>query len=164
MGPYEQAVRTAMDLTDQGQAPEQAVRAQRLSMRTFRQGRYMVLLSEDGALGEDDRATARRAIDAMERDGHTGKAWELVKDLVTLRFGPPSTRKVTLGMNVSDLVRYREAEFNHAFDAVTNVCAAADHIHVPILAAEDAAELKRRLEHAQRQLRELRRRIEEATR
>lgn len=157
-GPYERAIRAAMA----EQSTDAALRKHRLAKRTFTQGRYMVLIADEEALAPEVRGRAREALAVLEKDGHTANAWPLIEGIVNQRYGPPSRRKTGRAQSVSDLAEARMEEFRRALDAVINVCDASPKIHVPLLPGETARDGAKALGRAITNLRDLKRRVEEA--
>lgn len=148
-------IREGIKSEEGGMSVEEAARSIGIGMRSYSEGRAIVLLQDRTDLIQSEQNLVLESLDMMNESRRTALPHKRLKELIHRVWGSskhPRTRKGA---------QRRAASFSHAMTIVMDACMAAPDMHVPALSAEETATAVQQLDEAVANLRKLKRKVVE---
>jgi len=144
----------AIKAEEAGMSNEDAAYSIGIGIKSYREARAIILLSERTDLSPEEAELTRKALEEMNETHRTSFAYKKISGLVERMWGKgaPRSRRAA---------KLRTASFSHAMTIVMDACMAAPEIHVPLLSNEERASAVKQIEEAAANLRKLKRKIVE---
>ncbi len=139
-----------------GEPTEQIAEDLGLAFSSYRTSRQIVMLADMEHLSDRDRATMKRAMDALIEDLQSKRAWEIAEPVAEKVWGKNWSKH-----RLVDYADKRMERFAHSFDILIQTCLTTDQVDIPYLSTTQIAGAKRSIAKAKRALHVFEARIKE---
>lgn len=150
--------RSAMAAEDAGMSAEDAARTIGIGVRSFREGKYVILVNDCPDLSEIERAIVNTAMREMEETKRTSAPYARIKEISGRLFGNALRRT---SKTITRVVEKRNARFQNTMAVLVETCTSASGVDVPLLDEEGTAYAISQVEEAIKNLKLLKRSITE---
>ena len=147
-------VRRGIEMERGGMAVEDVAEHIGIGVFSYRQARDIILLAERDDLSAADAESAARALAQFDATAQPGRAYELVQPIVERIWGGRGARRF------GGTERKRVETFQNAVSVIAEACSRGLQIVIPHLSESEAANAIAELKEAEKQIRQLRARIE----
>jgi len=147
-------VRGGIAMERAGQTAEEVAKSLGIGVLSYRQCKDIVLLSERTDLGSAAAVIVHQALTALNETGQPSLPWESVRPLIDRVWGGKGARRE------QKTERRRVEQFQNAISVITESCAHGGEIDIPHMSADDKKSTIENLKRAERDIRDLRERIE----
>jgi hypothetical protein len=150
--------REAMAAEEAGMSAEDASRVIGFGIRSYREAKNIVLIGDRPDLSEIERAMVNTSLREMEETRRTTAAFKRIKDISDRLFGNAQKRN---SKTITRTLEKRNERFQNTMAVLVETCLSASQIDIPVLDAEGTAYAVAQVEEASKNLKLLKKSIQQ---